>query len=64
VYEHFHLPAPVRAKCARHLSAYSYETLEEGFDTWCLVSAEDALTRRWRRLRSGVPGVYADQQGT
>ncbi len=40
-----------------------YETLEEGFDTWCLrPDADDALTRTWRATRPGAPGLYADRE--
>jgi FkbM family methyltransferase len=58
VYEHFHLPPDQRAACREHLEAAGYETLEEGFDTFCLdVSAGDALTATWRRLRPALPGL-------
>lgn len=60
VYEHFHLQPPDRAATLARLQAAGYETLEEGFDTWCLrTTASDSLTRTWRRLRPAVPGLSA-----
>ncbi len=58
VYEHFHLDAGDRVACREHLERHGYETMEEGFDTWCLEPRpDDPLTVFWRRLRPGVPGV-------
>ncbi len=60
VYEHFHLTAEDRERCARHVRARGYETLEEGFDTWCLdPGTRDDLAAAWRGLRPAVPGVSA-----
>ncbi len=60
VYEHFHLTAEDRERCARHVRAGGYETMEEGFDTWCLdTGTQDDLTAAWGRLRPAVPGVSA-----
>jgi FkbM family methyltransferase len=60
VYEHFHLSAADRAAAAEHLRAHGYETMEEGFDTFCLDTAHvDSVTRTWRRLRPAVAGVAA-----
>jgi FkbM family methyltransferase len=64
-YEHFHLSAEERARCRELLEGVGYETLEEGFDTWCLdPEADEGLTRMWRNLRPGVRGVSADEQRT
>jgi FkbM family methyltransferase len=64
VYEHFHLSAQDRAQCARHVRDRGYETMEEGFDTWCLdTSTDDPLTATWRGLRPAVPGVSALDEG-
>jgi FkbM family methyltransferase len=58
IYEHYHLSPDDRAASRAHLNGLGYETLEEGFDTFCLDPLpKDSLTRRWSRLRPGVPGV-------
>jgi FkbM family methyltransferase len=60
VYEHFHLDAGDRAACRAHLERAGYETMEEGFDTFCVdPRPDDALTRAWRRARPAVAGVAA-----
>jgi FkbM family methyltransferase len=60
VYEHFHLSAADRSAAAEHLRAHGYETMEEGFDTFCLdTSRVDSVTGTWRRLRPAVAGVAA-----
>jgi FkbM family methyltransferase len=59
-YEHYHLPPAERDECRAHLESAGYETMEEGFDTFCLDTAsDDGLTRAWRRLRPAVAGVSA-----
>jgi FkbM family methyltransferase len=64
VYEHFHLSADDRERCARHVRDQGYETMEEGFDTWCLdTGPDDRLTAEWRGLRPAVPGVSALDEG-
>lgn len=60
VYEHFHLTRAERHAAAAHLRAAGYELMEEGFDTFALLPADDALTRSWRQLRPAVPGVAAE----
>jgi len=63
IYEHFHLPAAERRATRARLEAHGYETMEEGFDTFCLdTRADDALTRAWRGLRPAVPGVSAEDE--
>jgi FkbM family methyltransferase len=58
IYEHFHLAPTDRAECRRLLEGHGYETMEEGFDTWCLDPApDDQLTRAWRRTEPAVAGV-------
>ena len=58
IYEHFHLGPQDRRDCRALMEDWGYETMEEGFDTWCLRPHEgDELTRLWSRLRPGVPGV-------
>ena len=62
IYEHYHLPAGVRTECREHLEGLGYETLAEGFDTWCLhTDARGRLRRTWARLRPGVPAFSADE---
>lgn len=64
VYEHYHLSAADRAACAQRLHGQGYETLAEGFDTFCLHTARvDDLTRAWRRLRPAVPGASKEADG-
>lgn len=60
VYEHFHLDAADRAACRRMVEGSGYLTLEEGFDTWCLLQqdGDDALSRAWRTVRPGIPPLY------
>jgi FkbM family methyltransferase len=60
VYEHFHLERAEREAAAGHLRAAGYELMEEGFDTFALQPAADALTQTWRRLRPAVAGVSAE----
>jgi FkbM family methyltransferase len=58
VYEHFHLAPADRRACAEYLAAHGYETMEEGFDTFCLASEAPAPLRdAWRGLEPAVPGV-------
>jgi len=60
VYEHFHLSPEDRAACRDYVRGVGYETMEEGFDTWCLdAGVDDDVTRTWRGLRPGLPGVSA-----
>jgi FkbM family methyltransferase len=63
VYEHYHLSPTDRSAAAEHLRAYGYETIEEGFDTFCLDARRvDSVTRTWRRLRPAVAGVAAYEE--
>jgi FkbM family methyltransferase len=58
IYEHFHLSPEDRTGCRRLLEEKGYETLEEGFDTWCLdTDPDDGLTSTWRHTRPAVPGA-------
>jgi FkbM family methyltransferase len=57
VYEHYHLSADERSAAAEHVRGQGYETMEEGFDTFCLrAGADERLRRTWRRLTPAVPG--------
>jgi FkbM family methyltransferase len=63
IYEHYHLSLDQQAACSAQLGEAGYETMEEGFDTFCLRTADDdELTRAWRRLRPGVRAVYAHEE--
>jgi hypothetical protein len=65
IYEHYHLSAADRAAARRHLVDQGYETMEEGFDTFCLdASEDDALTETWRGLTPAVAGVAAYEEPT
>jgi FkbM family methyltransferase len=58
IYEHFHLAPHDRRACAEHLRRQGYETMEEGFDTFCLESSAAASLRdAWSHLDPAVPGV-------
>ena len=58
VYEHFHMSRAERAELRALVAAHGYESLEEGMNTFCLdTRPDDALTRRWRRLRPVVPAA-------
>jgi FkbM family methyltransferase len=64
IYEHFHLDPDDRAEALARFAELGYETLEEGFDTFCLDPIDDDLTRRWRGLRPAVGGVSVhDEDG-
>jgi FkbM family methyltransferase len=57
VYEHFHLSQEDRAATRARVEEAGWETMEEGFDTWCLDPRPgDRLTAFWRELEPGVPG--------
>jgi FkbM family methyltransferase len=63
IYEHYHLGGAARAECRQRLERVGYESMEEGFDTFCLDPASDhRLLDRWRRLRPAVPGVSVDDE--
>jgi FkbM family methyltransferase len=63
VYEHFHLAPGDRAAARAHMQVHGYETMEEGFDTFCLrAGVDDHLARVWHALRPAVPGVSKDEE--
>lgn len=62
IYEHYHLSSADRTAAHDRFAQLGYETMEEGFDTFCLDPLDDDLTRRWRRLRPAVRGVFASEQ--
>lgn len=65
VYEHFHLHPSERTACRKHVERGGYETMEEGFDTFCLSwQADRRLRRRWARLRPAIDGVSEFDQPT
>jgi len=60
IYEHFHLSPEDRAACRSEIEAHGYETMEEGFDTFCLrAGTPDELSRVWSTLRP-APGLYVE----
>lgn len=64
VYEHYHLAAGERSACRELMGRRGYESIEEGFDTWCLrTDADSSLTQTWRTTRPGAPGAYAEDEG-
>jgi hypothetical protein len=65
IYEHYHLAPAERSACRALVEGHGYETMEEGFDTWCLDTViDDSTTHRWRRLRPGVPGVSVHDEAS
>ena len=61
VYEHYHLPATLRAQARTHLEARGYWSMEEGFDTWCLSArASGGLRSVWDDLEPVDPPFSAD----
>jgi FkbM family methyltransferase len=65
VYEHFHLSPEDRGECRRYVESLGYETMEEGFDTFCLdAMIADGLTHFWRGLRPALRGAYAETEGS
>ncbi len=63
VYEHYHLAAPDRLACRRLMNTAGYETMSEGFDTWCLrAGAEQHLTDVWRRVTPAVPELAVEDE--
>jgi FkbM family methyltransferase len=62
VYEHYHLDPGEQRACTAFVHDQGYETMEEGFDTWCLDPAADArLAAVWRGLRPAVPAAFASE---
>jgi FkbM family methyltransferase len=60
VYEHFHLSAGERRECEDRVAEHGYETMAEGFDTWCLRRGpDDELSRVWRRSKPAIPALSA-----
>jgi FkbM family methyltransferase len=60
VFEHYHLPAERLAECERRLGEAGYETLAEGFNTWCLdPAAAPELAATWRDLEPAIPAATA-----
>jgi FkbM family methyltransferase len=58
IYEHYHLDPRDREACRGLVERAGFETMEEGFDTWCLdTHPDDPLTSAWRRTRPGLAGV-------
>ncbi|MGZ4201448.1 MAG: FkbM family methyltransferase [Thermoleophilaceae bacterium] len=63
IYEHYHLSAPDRAAARAHMERQGYQTMEEGFDTFCVnAHIEDEVTRAWCSLTPAVLGVAAYEE--
>lgn len=63
VYEHFHLSPADRVSAAAGMREAGYDTMEEGFDTFCLArDADSRLRRLWGRLRPAVPGSSVHEE--
>jgi FkbM family methyltransferase len=59
IYEHFHLGGQGRARAREIVAANGYESIEEGWDTWCLDrSPDDALSALFPELVPvSIPGL-------
>ena len=58
VYEHYHLEPRERLATAAHLRESGYETMEEGFDTFCVErEVRGSLRAAWETARPAVAGV-------
>ena len=63
IYEHYHLAPSDRAACRARMHEAGYETMAEGFDTWCLrPDADPRLALTWRRLRPAVPELTVQEE--
>jgi FkbM family methyltransferase len=62
VYEHYHLARHERKVCRTYMEELGYETMEEHFDTFCLLPGDDDLTRSFRKLRPALPGIAAYEE--
>jgi FkbM family methyltransferase len=63
VYEHYHLPVGERIASRAYVQEVGYETLVEGFDTWCLrADVDPRLMARWRALRPAAPEHAAEDE--
>jgi FkbM family methyltransferase len=62
IYEHYHLEPHEQHDCVAHLESFGFETLAEGFDTFCLQPADDRLTASWRRFKPAVGAVFAHEE--
>lgn len=63
VYEHYHLPQEERIASRAYVQSLGYETMIEGFDTWCLRADLDAeLTAQWRKLKPAAPEHAAEDE--
>jgi FkbM family methyltransferase len=60
IYEHYHLGEAVQADLLSAFARAGYETLEEHFETFCLRTEDDELSRRFRRMRPRLPALRAD----
>lgn len=61
VYEHYHFEAGQRERTRAHLQSLGYDTLAEGFDTWCLLARDDQLSDTFRTLTPAVPEASAEE---
>lgn len=61
VYEHYHFAREQRERTRTRMHELGYDTLAEGFDTWCLHTAHDELSRTFRTLRPAIPDACAEE---
>ena len=62
VYEHYHLSVDERRECEGQVIGHGYETMAEGFNTWCLRDGpDDDLARVWRRVKPAIPALLASR---
>jgi FkbM family methyltransferase len=61
-YEDVHVPAGEQAACLERLRGLGYETMQEGFDTWCVdARPDDELTAAWRGILDAGPAVPREE---
>jgi FkbM family methyltransferase len=62
IYEHYHLDRDEQRATVERLVDAGYDTIHEGFDTFCLRPGDDELWRRWKRLSPAIPAQFADEE--
>jgi FkbM family methyltransferase len=61
VYEHYHFARAQRERTRGLMRDLGYDVLAEGFDTWCLQAADDALSDTFRTLEPAIPAACAEE---
>jgi len=65
VYEHYHLSSEDQAECVEYLTSNGYQTMAEGFDTFCLADeVSGGLRSTWKSLRPGVAALSKHEEAS